>query len=130
METISGRVLVVEDNPTNRRVIGAMLSKLGLKSCEVEDGQQAVDAVVRGDHPDLILMDIQMPVMDGYAATERIRQWETANGYRRLPIIALTANAYEEDRQKSVAAGLDDFLAKPIDLGEFSRILSKWLKPE
>ncbi len=123
---MSGRVLVVEDNPTNRKVVEAMLGKLGLSVTLVEDGQQGVDAITQGALPDLVLMDVQMPIMDGYAATEQIRKWEAQSG-RRLPIIALTAGAFEEDRQRCRAVGMDDFLAKPINIDELARMLSKWL---
>ena len=124
---ISGRVLVVEDNPTNRKVAEAMLSKLGLSVTLAEDGEQGVDSVMQGELPDLVLMDVQMPVMDGYAATEQIRKWEAGRDRPRLPIIALTAGAFEEDRQLCRAAGMDDFLAKPINIDELAAMLSKWL---
>jgi CheY-like chemotaxis protein len=77
--------------------------------------------------PDLILMDLQMPVMDGYDATEKIRQWETTNQRSHLPIIALTANAFEEDRQHCLAVGMDDFLTKPIALEALKLALARWL---
>jgi len=93
----------------------------------VTDGQQGVDAITAGDNPDLILMDIQMPVMDGYAATTHIRQWEASSGRARIPIIALTADAFEEDRQHCFAVGMDDFLTKPIALDALRAALNKWL---
>ena len=127
---LTGRVLVVEDNLTNRKVIEAMLTKLHLSVSLVTDGQQAVDAIMRGELPDLVLMDIQMPVMDGYAATERIREWEQQQGRASLPIVALTAGAYDDDRQHCQAVGMDDFLAKPVDLKELYRVLAKWLKKD
>jgi len=127
---VSGRVLVVEDNLTNRKVVEAMLTKLGLSVSLVDDGQQGVAAVIRGDRPDLVLMDIQMPVMDGYAATRRIRQWEAEQGREHLPIVALTASAFSEDRQNCLSAGMDDFLAKPVDIGELQRTLSKWIRKD
>jgi len=125
--TLTGRVLVVEDNPVNGMVIEALLAQLGLDMRLVEDGQQSVDAIIAGDNPDLILMDIQMPVMDGYAATSHIRQWETHTGHARVPIIALTADAFEEDRQHCFAVGMDDFLTKPIALDALRAALNKWL---
>jgi signal transduction histidine kinase len=100
-QSLSGHVLVVEDNPVNQMVIRALLDSLGL-TCDVQaDGQQGVDAVVRAGHadrPDLILMDLQMPVLDGYGATAKIRLWEANKGLPRLPIIALSADAFAEDQ--------------------------------
>ena len=110
-------VLVAEDNPTNRKVIEAILGKLGIRSRSVDNGQQAVEAIIGGERPALILMDVQMPVMDGLAATECIRLWEKDRGDAPLPIVALTAGAFEEDRQACLAAGMDDFLTKPLEMG-------------
>lgn len=121
------RVLVVEDNLVNRKVVEAMLSKRGLQIECVENGLLAVEAVTGGEIPDLILMDCQMPEMDGYTATERIRQWEQANDRPRLPIIALTAGAFAEDRERCVNAGMDDFLTKPISLEALDAMLGRWL---
>jgi len=83
--------------------------------------------IQRGGNFDLALMDIQMPVLNGYDATERIRQWEQANGRPRLPIIALTGAAFEEDRQRCLDAGMDDYLAKPILGDELEVLLGRWL---
>jgi PAS domain S-box-containing protein len=124
---LAGHLLVVEDNPTNRKVIQALLEKLGLSYSLAEDGQKGVDAIAEGMPADLILMDVQMPVMDGYTAAATIRQWETEHGRPRRPIIALTADAFEEDRQRCLAAGMDDFLAKPIALDKLAATLGQWL---
>ncbi|MBA3031942.1 MAG: response regulator [Gammaproteobacteria bacterium] len=124
---LSGRVLVVEDNLTNRKVIDAMLTEIGVTVMTAEDGQQAVDAVIQGETPDLILMDLQMPVLDGYAATERIRRWEAEHGHPRLPIIAVTADVFGESRQDCLTVGMDDFLSKPISVADVLAILKKWL---
>ncbi len=127
-DQLSGRVLVVEDNMVNRMVIEALLNKLGLTVSLLNDGQQAVDAIIHGDQsPDIILMDLHMPVMDGYTAVVQIRQWETDNQHPSLPIIALTADAFEEDRQHCLAVGMDDFLTKPIALDALRTALVKWL---
>jgi PAS domain S-box-containing protein len=127
-QPLSGRVLVVEDNIVNRMVIESMLDKLGLAVTLLTDGQQAVDAIINGDQkPNLILMDINMPVMDGYTATTLIRQWEADRNRDCLPIIALTADAFEEDRQRCLAVGMDDFLTKPIELNALQLALKKWL---
>jgi signal transduction histidine kinase/CheY-like chemotaxis protein len=123
----NGRILVAEDNPVNSMVIQGMLSELGLNFIVVDDGQQAIDVIVHGDTPQLVLMDLQMPVMDGYTATAQIRQWETSNAQRRVPIIALTADAFEEDRQRCFSVGMDDFLSKPISLDDLRHTLSRWL---
>ncbi len=125
--TTPPRVLVVEDNPINCKVIQTMLRNLGLSSTAVDNGQKAVDAVLRGDAPDLILMDLQMPVMDGCAATERIRSWEAATGRTRHVIVALTADAFEEDRQRCLAVGMDEFMTKPLALDKLRATLDRWL---
>jgi len=124
---LAGRVLVVEDNVVNRMVIESFLTQLGLSTMPAYDGQQALDTITQGDCPDLILMDLHMPVMDGYSATEQIRQWEIKNHKPRLPIIALTADAFEEDRQHCLAVGMDDFLTKPIAFDALKSALYKWL---
>jgi CheY-like chemotaxis protein len=125
-------ILVVEDNPVNCMVIESMLAKLNVKVTLAHNGQQAVDAITHmptGTLPDLILMDLQMPVMDGYGATELIRQWEASHQRVRLPIVALTADAFEEDKQHCLAVGMDDFLTKPIALAALTTALAKWLPP-
>ncbi len=127
---LGGHVLVVEDNPINCKVIKALLTKLGMGVTLANDGQQAVDIVTRGDAPGAVLMDINMPVMNGYVATERIRQWEAENGQPRVPIIALTADAFAEDRAQCMAAGMDDFLTKPISFDALKSALDHWLRTE
>ncbi|EKE17601.1 MAG: hypothetical protein ACD_10C00372G0002 [uncultured bacterium] len=120
-------VLVVEDNKTNRMVIQAMLKKQsGIRVETVEDGQEAVTHVMQGSTPHLILMDCQMPVMDGYEATRQIRAWEAETGQARIPIIALTAGAFGKDRENALAAGMDDFLTKPIDAKILKIALDRW----
>ena len=121
------RVLVVEDNLTNRKVLVSMLERWGYRIDLAENGQEAVDRVTHGAPPDLVLMDVQMPVMGGIEATERIREWEHAAGRPALPIIALTASAYEEDRQRCLAAGMNDFLSKPVDFGALQAVMGQWL---
>jgi len=95
----------------------------------VEDGKQAVDAIVGGKVPDVILMDCQMPNMDGFEATAKIRQWETETGRPRMAIIALTASAYDDDRQRCLDAGMDDFLTKPLVLDALTSALARWGQP-
>ena len=122
-------VLVAEDNAINRTVITAMLESIGVASVLAEDGQQAAQAlaqlVERGTPPALVLMDMQMPVLDGLAATERIRAWEKEHQLPRVPIVALTANAYAEDRARCLSAGMDDFLAKPVNLVQLRAVVAQ-----
>ncbi|MBE9608021.1 PAS domain S-box protein [Chitinilyticum piscinae] len=120
---IARLVLVVEDNATNRIVVEAMLKKLGQRVECVEHGLAAVERLSRLPRPDLVLMDCQMPVMDGYEATRQIRQQELARGQSPIPIIALTAGAYEADRQQCLQAGMDAFLSKPVMLKDLQAIL-------
>ncbi len=124
---LSGHLLVVEDNATNRMVLQAMLKKTRLTVEVAENGEIAVERFCAGKPFDLVLMDIQMPVLDGYGATEKIRAWEQANGKPATPIIALTADAFEDDRQHCLRIGMNDFMAKPIDVVKLDAILRKWL---
>jgi CheY-like chemotaxis protein len=130
-DLLQGHLLVAEDNPVNAMVIESLLGKLGVTMTLAKDGQQAVDAITQGteNNPafDLILMDLHMPELDGYGATQRIRQWEADHAQARLPIIALTADAFEEDRQKCLAAGMDDFMTKPVSIDALKSALAKWL---
>jgi CheY-like chemotaxis protein len=118
----------VEDNPTNRKVIEALLTKRGYRVRSVENGLQAINAVTAGESADLVLMDCQMPVMSGFEATERIRAWEREQGSARLPIVALTAGAFEGDRDHCLRAGMDDFVTKPVDFVLLPAVIAKWLK--
>jgi signal transduction histidine kinase len=128
---LQGHVLVAEDNPVNAIVIRSLLARLGVTMTLATNGKSAVDAIIAAtdaDQPDLILMDVHMPLMDGYAATRGIRQWEAEQRRMRLPIIALTADAFEEDRQLCLSAGMDDFLTKPIAFDVLYSVLAQWLK--
>ncbi|WP_172203436.1 ATP-binding protein [Niveibacterium sp. COAC-50] len=120
-------ILVVEDSPTNAKVIETMLLHRHYRVMVAGDGLQAADLLAQGHSPDLILMDCQMPVLDGFAATRRIREWESSLGRERVPIVALTANAFAENRAQCFAAGMDDFLAKPVVLKTLLEVLSRWL---
>lgn len=122
------RALVVEDDRVSRMVIEGLLSKLGLSVALAKDGQQALDAITGGDSPDVVLMDVNLPVMDGYTATERIRRWEGEHGLPRRPIIACTANAFAADREHCLNSGMDDYLAKPVTLEALKVVLGKWLR--
>lgn len=123
----TGLILVAEDNAISRAVIGSLLKKHGFRYEMVENGQEAVNAIVQGMQPALVLMDCEMPVMNGYQAAEHIRQWEQATGKSRLPIIALTANAFEQNRQQCFAAGMDDFFSKPVNMNVLVATLNKWI---
>jgi CheY-like chemotaxis protein len=111
------RVLLVEDNEVNQMVAGELLSEMGCVVEVAEDGVEAVEAMRRASF-DIVLMDCQMPEMDGFAATSRIRELESGGllvgRVGRVPIIALTANALKEDRERCLAAGMDDYLTKPL----------------
>ena len=124
---LMGRVMIVEDNAINRIVQETLLHQLGLTTQMVVDGQEAVDAICSGQEFDLILMDVQMPGLNGQAATKRIREWENRHQKTRSRIIAITANAYEDDRRLCLEVGMDDFIAKPIIFTDLQRVLSKWL---
>jgi len=107
------RILIAEDSLVNQVLIRAILDKAGYDFTIVGDGMEALDALA-ADRYDLVLMDMQMPNLDGLATTARIREREAGSGDRHLPIVALTANAFEEDRRRCLQAGMDDFLAKPF----------------
>jgi len=121
--TGSERVLLVEDNPVNQNVIEAMLRSLGLEVSVAADGIQAVEQVSQQPFA-AILMDCRLPNLDGYEATQRIRL--LPNGIH-VPIIALTANALQGDRERCMAAGMDDYLSKPLRRTELQRALQRWL---
>jgi signal transduction histidine kinase/CheY-like chemotaxis protein len=123
---LRGVVLLVEDNPVNRLIGAEMLSSLGLEVQEAEDGAQAL-ALLEHQHVDLVLMDIQMPVLDGYAATRQLRDRESRLRLPRVPIVALTANAFDEDAAQSMAAGMDAHLAKPYSRDQLLELLRRWL---
>ncbi|HMS07581.1 MAG TPA: ATP-binding protein [Burkholderiaceae bacterium] len=120
-------VLIVEDNPINRKLVESLLSKLGRGFTSCENGALALDMLKQGLRPRLVLMDVQMPVLDGLSATRAWREWEHAHGLPRIPIVALTAGAFNDDVRNCHDAGMDDFLAKPLRLAELTHILSRWL---
>jgi two-component system, sensor histidine kinase and response regulator len=117
------RVLLVEDNDINQMIATALLEEVGIQVDVAEDGLQSLQKVQSGRY-DAVLMDMQMPVMDGVEATREIRKLQ---GLRELPIIAMTANAMEQDRQKCLDAGMDDFLSKPIEPDELFETLQRWV---
>lgn len=119
-------VLVVEDHPAYRILLGWILQKLGLKFVVVDDGQAAL-AVMRRQRIDLVLTDCQMPVMDGYAMTREVRRGEGLAGAARMPIIAFTAALGPEQIQRCVAAGMDAWLLKPVTFEQLRDVLTDWL---
>ncbi|MEO8808258.1 MAG: ATP-binding protein [Burkholderiaceae bacterium] len=123
---LAGRVMVVEDNDVNRMIAREVLQSLGLSVLEASDGMQALE-LLELQPVDLVLMDCQMPVMDGYAATQEIRKRESRLGLPRLPVLALTANAFEEDAARSREAGMDAHLAKPYTREQLQELLKSWL---
>ncbi len=124
---IGRRVLVAEDNPVNQEVTMGMLRKLGFQVDLVADGRQAVEAVFASPY-DLIFMDCQMPELDGYKATAEIRRFEQECGVEKpVPIIALTANALQGDKDKCMAAGMNDYLSKPFNQDQIVEVLDRWL---
>jgi signal transduction histidine kinase/CheY-like chemotaxis protein len=126
-QPLSGTVLVVEDNAVNRIIAEEMLQSLGLDIIEAENGLEAIDVLSRRS-VDLVLMDCQMPVMDGYIATQRIRERETRLRQRHVPIVALTADAYEEDAQRALQAGMDAHLTKPYTREQLRDVVRIWLQ--
>src|SRR5262249_18119173 len=113
------RVLVAEDNAVNRNVLLRMLAKMGCEADPVGTGREAVEAAARVRY-DLVLMDVQMPEMDGFAATQHIRRAE-AGGGGHVPIFGVTAHGMEEDRKRCLAAGMDEFISKPVKLADLAK---------
>ncbi|MFH1989077.1 MAG: response regulator [Pseudomonadota bacterium] len=120
---LGARVLVVEDDPINQEVIQELLEYLGLLVELADDGIAALERARNGFY-DLVFMDIQMPRLDGLQATREIRK---LSGWEQIPIIAITANAFVEDRQNCIAAGMNDYLTKPVDPDQLLVALDKWL---
>ena len=124
-DSFNERILLVEDNLINREVALDILTSFG---CEVDiavNGEQALEKLQQTDYA-LVLMDCQMPVKDGYEATRDIRLQEKINK-QHIPIVALTANALSQDREKCLSVGMDDFISKPFSIQELNRVLGKWL---
>ena len=119
------RILLVEDNELNQEVAAGLLTEGGFRVDIADNGQIAVERVQQTAY-DLVLMDMQMPVLDGVSATREIRQWP---GCAALPIVAMTANAMQQDKERCLAAGMNDFITKPIEPDELWAALQRWIKP-
>lgn len=119
------RILLVEDNPMNRRVSEFLLKAQGYIVDEARDGQEALEKV-KSRLPDLILMDLQLPGLDGFAATRIIKQDDET---KKIPIVALTAYAMSGDAERALEAGCDGYITKPIDPDEFHKVIASYLKP-
>jgi CheY-like chemotaxis protein len=119
------RVLLVEDNPVNRTLTRRLLEKLGCEVMTANDGQ-AASALWQWHQFDLIFMDCVMPRMDGFEATRRLRRWEDDHHRARVPVVALTASAMEEDEERCRAAGMDAFVAKPVNLEMLRAVLEQY----
>ena len=120
------KILLAEDNIVNQKLAAKMLENRGHHVHVASDGQKAIDALTR-ERYDLVLMDIQMPEMDGLEATERIRDREEQEGIH-TPIVAMTAHAMKGDRERCVAAGMDDYLSKPIKAADLYDVIDRWGK--
>lgn len=116
------KILIAEDNQLSQKVIRGMMQKLGIEHTLVNNGREAVHAVMQG-HFDILLMDCDMPIMDGYTATQEIRRWEKQEHRQAMPILALTAHTLDEQRQKALNAGMNKHLSKPIELGDLQNAL-------
>jgi CheY-like chemotaxis protein len=122
------RVLVVEDNVVNQQVATGLLRRHGVEATVAQNGLEALDRLATGAF-DLVLMDVQMPMLDGLTATRAIRRGEGGERHRHVPIVAMTANAMQGDKDDSLAAGMDDYLTKPISAAKMAALLEKWDRP-
>ncbi|MDH1656274.1 response regulator, partial [Pseudomonas mosselii] len=119
------RILVAEDNSISTKVIRGMLGKLNLEPDTASNGEEALQAM-KARHYDLVLMDCEMPVLDGFSATEQLRAWETANQRPRTPVVALTAHILNEHKERARLAGMDGHMAKPVELSQLRELIQFW----
>ena len=123
------RILLADDHKMNRLATQALLESLGYQVLAVGDGIEAVDAYAR-DHFDLILMDCQMPGMDGYEATEQIRRYQVESTCTRTPIIGLSGRSLSSDRDAAIAKGMDAYLTKPPSIKLLASVLEQWMSTD
>ncbi|MGH8215008.1 MAG: ATP-binding protein [Rhodanobacteraceae bacterium] len=124
---LSGKVLLVEDHPVNQKVARKLLERLGLSVDVADNGEVALDRLRERPYA-MVLMDCQMPVLDGYSATRRLREIEAEQGKIRTPVIAMTAHAMSGDRERCLQAGMDDYLSKPLDRQLLEQTLTRWIQ--
>ena len=117
------KILLVEDNKLSQKMMFYTFKHLGIEADVAEDGQQAADMVLANSY-DVVLMDIMMPILDGYEATQKIREYESPRGLHTF-IVGLTCNVYDEERTKCLKAGMDEYLPKPFDYDKLKVILSQ-----
>jgi two-component system sensor histidine kinase/response regulator len=122
------RILLAEDNPTNQLVAARLLEKMGFSVVAVANGEEALRALETMPF-DLVMMDVQMPVMDGFDATRSIRSPQSRVRNHRVPVIAMTAHALKGDRERCLAAGMDDYVSKPINLQDVAAAIGRWIAP-
>lgn len=120
------RVLVAEDNSISTKVIRGMLGKLNLEPDTASNGEEALRAMKR-QHYDLVLMDCEMPILDGFSATQQLRAWETATQRQRTPVVALTAHILAEHKERALLAGMDGHMAKPVELSQLRELIQYWV---
>ena len=118
------KILIVDDEKDIRKLVGIYLKKQGYKTLEAENGQMAIDIMKEHSDIDLVIMDIMMPVMNGYEATKMIRSLDREDA-KTIPIIAMTANAFTEDRQKAKEAGMNEHIVKPVDVELLIKVIHK-----
>ncbi|HRE40949.1 MAG TPA: response regulator [Ignavibacteria bacterium] len=117
IENSKPKILLAEDDPINLKLMSRLLTKNGFEFLTANNGESVYESAVSNPDIDVILMDIQMPLLNGYEATEKIREWENANNnLKRFKIIALTAHSFEEEKRKCLNAGMNDFITKPINM--------------
>ena len=121
------RILVAEDNSISTKVIRGMLNKLNLQPDTACNGEEALEAIKATPY-DLVLMDCEMPVLDGFQATRQLREWEANSGRRRTPVVALTAHILSEHRERAREAGMDGHMAKPVELSHLRELIDHWVR--
>lgn len=120
------RILVAEDNTISTKVIRGMLGKLNLQPDTASNGEEALQAM-KAQRYDLVLMDCEMPILDGFSATQQLRAWEVSNQRIRTPIVALTAHILAEHKERARQAGMDGHMSKPVELSQLRELIEHWV---